>query len=102
MITYGSDIKMNVSIEPISGLSMSGYEFECAFFIYDNRKVVVTKKQMEKVDDDNYIASIYGDSARILGRGRLMVEVTAHVPDGVFPSGFRTEKAVVWTGETVV
>ena len=102
MITYGSDIKISVNIEPISGLSMSGYDFECTFFIYDNRRVTVTKKQMEKVDDDHYIAAVYGDSARILGRGKLMMEVTAYIPAPVFPSGFRTEKAVVWTGETVV
>lgn len=38
MIALGTEMKFDVHIEPIGELSMSDYDFECAFFVYANKK----------------------------------------------------------------
>ena len=37
-----NEFKMNVHLEPMDGLHMSDYDFECAFYVYTNRKVVIS------------------------------------------------------------
>lgn len=102
MSALGTEFKFNVHIEPIDGMHMSEYDFECAFYVYTNRKVVLTKADMRKVDDDNYIAIINNADAIRIGRGSVNLEVTAHIPDSDFTDELRTEKAVVCTGVTVL
>lgn len=34
------EFKLNLHLDPIDGLHMSGYDFECALYVYTNRKVV--------------------------------------------------------------
>lgn len=102
MSALGTEFKFNVHIEPIDGLHMSEYDFECAFYVYTNRKVVLTKKEMIQVDDDNYIAVINNADANRIGKGHINMEVTAHIPDSDFMDELRTEKAIVCTGVTVI
>lgn len=97
MIVLGTELKINVHVEPIDELHMSDYDFECAFYIYKNKKVVIKKSEMNRVDNDNYIAMIDSEKANILGRGRLNMEITAYIPDGDFADNTRTEKADVCT-----
>lgn len=101
MSVLGTEFKMNVHLDPIDELHMSGYDFECAFYAYSNKKVVIPKSKMKKVDDDNYIAVInYADAIRI-GRGRINAEITAYIPDGDFEDGVRTEKLILCTDVTI-
>lgn len=93
---------MNIHLDPIDGMHMSDYDLECAFYVYANRKVIIQKSQMKKVDDDNYIAVINSVDAMRIGRGRIHVEITAHIPDGDFDDGLRTEKLVLCTDVTIV
>ena len=58
MVILGTDIKLNIHVEPIDGLSMSEYDFECTFYVFPNRKVSISKNKMKKVDSNNYIALI--------------------------------------------
>lgn len=102
MSALGTEFKMNIHLDPIDGLHMSGYDFECAFYVYTNRKVVIPKSQMRKVDDDNYIAVINSIDAMRIGRGRINVEITAHIPDGDFDDGVRTEKLILCTDVTAI
>jgi hypothetical protein len=102
MSALGTEFKFNVHIETIDGLHMSEYDFECAFYVYTNRKVVLTKKEMIQVDDDNYIAVINNADANRIGKGHINMEVTAHIPDSDFMDELRTEKAIVCTGVTVI
>ena len=102
MSALGTELKINVHVDPIDGLHMSDYDFECAFFVYTNKKVVITKKEMKKVDDDNYIALIDKVKGLQLGRGTINMEITAHIPDGDFDDGLRTEKTTICTGVTIV
>lgn len=102
MSALGTEFKMNVHLEPMDGLHMSDYDFECAFYVFTNRKVVIPKSMMKKVDDDNYIAVIETADAMRIGRGRINVEITAYLPDSDFPDGFRTEKLVLCTDVTAI
>lgn len=102
MSALGTEFKMNVHLEPMDGLHMSDYDFECAFYVYTNRKVVIPKSRMKKVDDDNYLAIIETADAMRIGRGRINVEITAYLPDGDFSDGLRTEKLVLCTDVTAI
>lgn len=102
MSALGTEFKMNVHLEPMDGLHMSGYDFECAFYAYTNRKVVIPKSKMKKVDDDNYLAIIESADALRIGRGRINAEITAYIPDNDFPDGLRTEKLVLCTDVTAI
>ena len=102
MSTLGTEFKINVHAEPIDGLHMADYEFECAFYVYTNKKVVIHKNEMKKVDDDNYLVMVDSVNAIKLGRGAVNMEFTAHIPDSDFNDGLRTEKSVVCTGVTIV
>ena len=102
MSALGSEFKLNIHVEPLDGFHMSDYDFECAFYVYTNRKVVIPKSRMKKVDDDNYLAIIETPDAMRIGRGRINVEITAYIPDGDFSDGLRTEKLVLCTDVTAI
>ena len=95
MAILGTEFKMNVHLEPLDGYHMADYDFECEFYVYTNRKVVIPKSRMKKVDDDNYLAIIETADALRIGRGRIKVEITAYIPDADFSDGFRTEKLLL-------
>lgn len=97
MIVLGTELKFNVHIEPIEGIRMSAYNFDCAFYVYSNRKVIINKSDMIKVDDENYIAMITTEQALKIGKGKIQLEITAYIPDNDFPDGLRTEKTIVCT-----
>lgn len=63
------EFKLKVHLEPIDGFHMSEYDFECALYVYTNRKVVIPKSKMRKMDDDNYIAVVNSIDAMRIGRG---------------------------------
>lgn len=95
MSCIGTEFKINVHVEPIDGLHMSDYDFTCRFYIYTNRNVEISKSEMIRVDDDNYIACI--DSSK-LGVGTIMMRIIAQIPDADFPDGLRTEIETISTG----
>lgn len=95
MSSLGTEFKINVHVEPIDGLHMSDYDFTCRFYIYTNRNVEISKSEMIRVDDDNYIACI--DSSK-LSVGTIMMRIIAQIPDADFPDGLRTEIETISTG----
>ena len=101
MSTLGTELKINVHVEPIDGLHMKDYEFECVFYVYGKNRVILKKNEMKYVDDDNYVAIINHNNALIIGRGEIKMEFEAHVPDSDFENGFRIEKTNVCTGITI-
>ena len=102
MSVLGTEFKLNVHLEPIDGLHMSDYDFECSFYVYTNRTVVIPKSKMRKVDNDNYIVVIEQEDAYRIGRGKINVEITAYIPDGDFSDGTRTEKLLLCTDVVAV
>ena len=81
---------------------MSGYDFECALYVYTNRTVVIPKSKMKKVDDDNYIVVVDSIDAMRIGRGKINAEITAFIPDSDFDDGIRTEKLILCTDVTAI
>lgn len=102
MSVLGTELKINVHVEPIDGYHMSDYDFECQFYVYTNKCVVVSKADMKQIDGDNYVALITSDLANKIGRGTIKMRITAHIPDSDFPDGLRTEIAEVCTGVVIM
>mgnify|MGYP006967262175 CR=1 FL=1 len=98
MSALGTEFKINVHVEPIDGMHMSGYDFECEFYCYRNKTIKVSKRDMVMVDEDNYVALV--DSAKI-GAGKVNLLFTAYIPDDDFSDMLRTEVAYVETGITI-
>lgn len=95
MIIAGTGIKINVHIDPVSQLYMDDYDFDCKFSTSVNRFVIFNKKDMVRIDEQNYYAPL--DTSK-LSFGKLYLEVTAYVPDADFESGYRKEKVNIDTG----
>lgn len=102
MSALGTELKINVHAEPIDGMHMSEYDFECVLYVYTNRKVVIPKSKMKKVDDDNYLMMVEQVDAIKIGKGRVNAEITAHIPDSDFSDGLRTEKLILCTDVTAI
>ena len=102
MSALGTEFKLNLHLDPIDGLHMSGYDFECALYVYTNRKVAIPKSRMKKVDDDNYIVVVNSIDAMRIGKGKINAEITAYIPDSDFDDGIRTEKLILCTDMTAI
>lgn len=98
-IIYGSEIKLNINIKPVDFLHMSDYDFNVVFFTNSDSSVTLSKEQLKKVDDDNYLAMI--DSTQ-LGLGKVKMKITAYLPDNDFDDKIRTEIIQTITGIQIV
>lgn len=87
-IGIGTELKINVHIEPIGDLHMSDYDFSAKFYTRAIKPVVVHKRDMIQVDADNYIARV---ETGYMTPSVLTMVVTAQIPDADFSDGLRTE-----------
>lgn len=100
----GTEVKINISVEPMGDIHMENYDFECIFYPYvsgrENMKkgMRFTKSQMSQVDADNYMAVVDTTS---LGPCDIMCRLTAWIPDGDCEDGLRTEIVTFPTGITM-
>lgn len=94
-IILGTEIKLNIHIEPIDGLSMAEYDFKVDVFTTPSRRITITKEEAKRVDADNYLILL---NTSAIGLGNLKCEVTAYIPDGDFDDALRTEIALLNTG----
>ena len=75
----GTDLKINIHIEPISGLTMDDIDFTVLFFTYSMVKSISIKKEsMKRIDENNYLAVVCTDK---IGPGKLHLKITALIPD---------------------
>lgn len=95
----GSQIKLNVNIDPLGDLHMEDYEFECKFYIFPKKFIIINKSEMVKIDSDNYVVLV---DTTDLGVGRLHMMLTAQIPDEDFGNEIRREVACVDTGIDIV
>ena len=96
----GSEIKLNVSIEPIQNKTMDDYHFSIDVYTANSSPITIDKEDAIRVDNSNYIILI--DTAKI-GYGRLKCKVTAEIPDLDFKDdGKRTEVVYVETGVDIL
>lgn len=104
----GTELKLNIHIDPIDGQHMADYNFEVEVYCNPKKSITATKTGKgtdEKLENlvnvkgdgsqDNYIVLV--DSNEI-GSGNIMCKITAYLPDDNFKDGFRTEVVVVDTG----
>lgn len=95
----GTELKLNLSIDPIGSAHMSTYDFIVDVFCNPIKSIKIEKSKANKVDDDNYILCI---DSNAIGKGKVKVKVTAHIPDEDFEDGLRTEVVVVDTGISII
>lgn len=98
MSVVGTQLKININVEPIGETHLSDCDFNCTFFISKSKPVRQKKTDLIKVDNDNYIALV--DSS-LLGTGTIMLTMEINVPDTDFPNGYRKEVSTVCTGVTI-
>lgn len=103
-VYLGTELKLNIHIEPIDGLSMEGYDFEVEVYCNPKKVAPASKKgtlltNLVYRDADNYIALI---DTNIIGVGKMMCRVTAYIKDNDFADNLRTEVVVMDTGITIV
>lgn len=94
-IYVGTEVKLNIHIEPLDGLAMEDYNFKVEVFTSPKNRVTITKEQARKIDANNYLIMV--NTAKV-GQGLLRCEVTAYIPDGDFDDALRTEVALIETG----
>lgn len=98
-IYLGSELKLNVHIEPISELSMSDYDFSVELFTGRQKTITVSKSEAKQNDKDNYIITL---DSQVLGVGRIIALVTCFIPDEDFADGIRKEVVRIDTGMDII
>ena len=96
-IIYGSQVVINLHIDPIDGVSARDYDFNVV--VSAKRDVSIAKKDLVGVDADNYIILL--DTTEC-GLGEVSVRVEAYLPDGRWPKETRKEITVLPTGINIV
>ena len=92
MTGLGTIYKLNIHIDGLPG-TMDDVSFTAVFFCFQ-QKLEISKEEMIRVDENNYIAVI--DSTKI-GRGIIKMKLTVEIPDSDIPGGLRKE---VYTHDT--
>lgn len=95
----GTELKLNINIEPIGEVTMDDFDFEVEVYCSIKRVITIQKKDAIRVDQNNYMVLV--DTSET-GAGDLKCKVTAHIPDGDFNDGLRTEVVAVSTGITII
>lgn len=100
-VFLGTELKLNINIEPIGEMSMSDYDFNIELICgsFKKRNIVINKMDAKMVDDNNYIVCF---DTTDLGVGNLICRVTAYIPDGDFKDGKRTEVTEINTGIEII
>ena len=95
MSSVGTEYKVNIHMEPMGEIHLADCEVVAEFHTGTSRKHIITKQEMRKVDDDNYIAIV--DSA-MTGSGKLGVKLILGLPDADCDDGVRKEVQNLDTG----
>lgn len=100
VIYHGAALKLNISIQPIDGVTMDEYDFKIEVFTpFSSETASIEKSEMIRIDEKNYRVLI--DTKR-LGLGSIGVKVIAEIPDGDFPDQTRTEIDVMDLGIDII
>lgn len=98
-IYYGTELKLSISVDPISGLSMDNYDFSVDIYTTTIKGISLSKAELIRVDKDTYVACV--DTTK-MGAGRVRCRVSAYIPDGDFADNKRTEVCIVDTGINII
>ena len=95
----GTELKININIQPIDNITMDDYEFTVEMYCSPKRTLTIKKADAIRADANNYIVCI---DTEMIGAGDLKCKVTANIPDGDFPDMFRTEVVAIDTGISII
>ena len=95
----GTELKLNIHIEPIGDTTMDDYNFEVEVYCSPKRPIIIPKANAIRIDSDNYVVLV---DTNVVGAGYLKCKVTAQVPDGDFPDLLRTEVVCIDTGINII
>ena len=98
MRAKGTIIKLAISIDLPSGLTMDNVDFQCRFFVFSASQTI-KKSQMVRINENSY--SCYVDT-KIIGSGEIWLETTAYLPDSGYEGGTRVEVDKMNTGIKIV
>ena len=100
-VFQGTELKLNVHIEPIGELTMDDYHFrvEVICGTFKKQSLTIDKEQAIRVDGSNYAVCFDTSS---LGTGSLKCRITAEIPDSDFEDGYRTEITEVDAGIDII
>lgn len=94
MSVIGTELKVNINVEPIDNVHLSQCDFTCTFFVNPNKSVILKKEDLIPLDDDNYMALLNSED---LGVGTIKMTIKILVPDNNFKDGTRTEIETICT-----
>lgn len=98
-VFIGTELKINVSIDPLDNMTMEDYDFTIEMYCSPKRVVAINKPDAIKIDGSNYIVRV---DSNITGAGDLKCKITAQIPDPDFDDGYRTEITLIDTNITIV
>lgn len=98
-VFLGTELKLNINIEPFAGVTMEDYDFEVEIYCSPKRTIVIPKEKAIKIDESNYVVLV---DTNIVGAGDLKCKVTADVPDADFMDMIRTEVVAIDTGIKII
>lgn len=97
-VYLGTEIKINISITPIDGVTMDDMDLDITFFCTPIKRVIYKKADAKRIDDSNYVFLL---NSKDLGLGDIKAQIKAQIPDGDFKDRKRTEITVVDTNITI-
>lgn len=95
----GSDLKLNIHIEPLGGLTMDDYDWYVECYCSNETPIKITKDQARRVDENNFIIAL---NTQQLSIGPLQCVITAHIPDEDFEDEVRTEISRINTNINII
>lgn len=98
-VWLGTELKLNIHIEPIDGITMDKYDFSVDVYCSPKKVVHANKSDCIRIDENNYIVLV---DTNVIGVGTLLCKVTASIPDGDFSDMCRTEIVCNKVGITIV
>ena len=98
-VFLGTELKLNVNIEPIGTVTMDSYDFEIEAYCSPKRTIIVQKNEAIRIDESNYVILV---DTNVVGAGDLKCKVTAQVPDADFSDMIRTEVVAMETGIKII
>lgn len=99
IIYKGTELKLNISIEPIANATMDDFDFSVELYCTTSVSQIVKKEDAIRVDANNYIVICNTDK---VGSGELKARVSAVIPDGDMGDARRTEVQCIDTGIKIV
>lgn len=106
IVFLGTEIKLNIHIDPIGDLTMADYDFTVEAYCSAKKSLIINKSNAIPVNPaedgktNDYVILI--DTSEV-GTGNLKCKITAYIEDADFGVGeTRTEVSIIDTGIEIV